>query len=235
MQVVPRLSVQPPISITTNRPQLVEERERRVEQPLTPVKVESSQGVWESAKFGIRDFIDMINPLQHIPVISTIYRKLTGDEIGDASRIVGGAIFGGLTGSWISGLASAVTNVFVSRSTGRDVADHVIAAADIKPSIPQRPASVRLHATSHTDQPVATLQFPSSSGLQQAVLESPSKAQSVTETDGMAKQYNHHAHLNHSVSDVAAERAAPYLSAALDRYRQQTVVDKVSQDTDYWV
>lgn len=37
------------------------------------------------------DFLDIINPLQHIPVISTIYRQITGDEIGAAAKVIGGA------------------------------------------------------------------------------------------------------------------------------------------------
>ena len=35
------------------------------------------------------DFLDIINPLQHIPLVSTIYRKITGDTIDPASRIAG--------------------------------------------------------------------------------------------------------------------------------------------------
>ena len=39
--------------------------------------------------FTFFDFLDIINPLQHIPVISTIYRSLTGDKIDPGSRIAG--------------------------------------------------------------------------------------------------------------------------------------------------
>ena len=41
------------------------------------------------------DIIDVINPLQHIPVVSTIYWELTGDKISPAARMAGGALFGG--------------------------------------------------------------------------------------------------------------------------------------------
>jgi hypothetical protein len=27
------------------------------------------------------DFVDIVNPLQHIPVVNTIYRELTGDTV----------------------------------------------------------------------------------------------------------------------------------------------------------
>ncbi|WP_404382446.1 hypothetical protein [Caenispirillum salinarum] len=41
------------------------------------------------------DFLDIINPLQHIPVVSTIYREITGDTIKPIARLAGGALFGG--------------------------------------------------------------------------------------------------------------------------------------------
>ena len=136
MQVVSRVSMLPPAASVS--PKEVKVKPAAVEPLAPPQQVEKSAGIWESAKFGFRDFLDMINPLQHLPVISTLYRKLTGDEIGDGSRVVGGALFGGITGSWISGLVSAVANVFVSRSTGKDIADHVI---DVARSVTQQPTA----------------------------------------------------------------------------------------------
>ncbi|HCZ12942.1 MAG TPA: hypothetical protein DHV16_12065, partial [Nitrospiraceae bacterium] len=44
------------------------------------------------------DILDIVNPLQHIPVVSTVYRSETGDKISPGSRIIGGAIFGQLFG-----------------------------------------------------------------------------------------------------------------------------------------
>ncbi|HRJ12051.1 MAG TPA: hypothetical protein PKW15_02275 [Alphaproteobacteria bacterium] len=49
--------------------------------------------------FGFADFIDMINPLQHIPIVSSIYREITGDQISPAMKIAGGGIFGGPLGA----------------------------------------------------------------------------------------------------------------------------------------
>ena len=42
--------------------------------------------------FTFLDFIDMINPLQHIPLVGSAYRELTGDEIDPASRVIGGTV-----------------------------------------------------------------------------------------------------------------------------------------------
>jgi hypothetical protein len=44
------------------------------------------------------DVIDVVNPLQHIPVVSTVYRWLTGDTISPAAELAGGALYGGVVG-----------------------------------------------------------------------------------------------------------------------------------------
>ncbi len=54
------------------------------------------------------DVLDVVNPLQHIPILSTFYRKLTGDTIDPAIRIAGGALFGGPLGAIASTMAVAV-------------------------------------------------------------------------------------------------------------------------------
>lgn len=72
--------------------------------------------------FSFRDLIDIVNPLQHIPVVSTIYRHITGDEISNFSRIAGGALFGGLGGIVIGGI-NAITN----EETGKDIGQNLLA------------------------------------------------------------------------------------------------------------
>lgn len=65
---------------------------------------QNGNGVNE-ASFGFSDIIDMVNPLQHVPVVSQLYQSATGDTIGAIAKIVGGAIFGGPIGA-IASLAS---------------------------------------------------------------------------------------------------------------------------------
>ena len=72
--------------------------------------------------FTFADFIDIINPLQHIPVLSTLYRQLTGDTIDAASRVMGGTLFGGPIGA-----VASLINVFVEENTGKDVGEHAVA------------------------------------------------------------------------------------------------------------
>jgi hypothetical protein len=69
------------------------------------------------------DIIDVINPLQHIPIIGTIYRWLTGDEISPVSSLAGGFLFGGPIG-----LAASAVNVIVDQATGDDIGGNVMTA-----------------------------------------------------------------------------------------------------------
>ena len=48
--------------------------------------------------FTFSDFIDIINPLQHLPIISGIHRRLTGDTIDEAPKMLGDVLFGGPLG-----------------------------------------------------------------------------------------------------------------------------------------
>ncbi len=53
------------------------------------------------------DFLDVINPLQHLPVISTIYRAISGDKPGLVSELLGGALYGGPIGALAAGVSAA--------------------------------------------------------------------------------------------------------------------------------
>ncbi len=72
--------------------------------------------------FTFLDFIDIINPLQHIPVVSTLYRQFTGDDIDPGSRVFGGTLFFGPLG-----LVAAIGDVMVKDATGKDMGQHVMA------------------------------------------------------------------------------------------------------------
>ena len=65
--------------------------------------------------------LDIINPLQHLPVISTIYRAVTGEHIGSVEKIAGDTLYGGLWGA-----VSSVADVAFEGLTGKSVEDTVI-------------------------------------------------------------------------------------------------------------
>ena len=77
------------------------------------------------------DLLDVINPLQHIPIVSTIYREITGDTIQGAARIVGGGLYGGV-GGFVGGLVNAIAE----EATGRDLGEHVMVAMGLSEDTP---------------------------------------------------------------------------------------------------
>ena len=91
--------------------------------------------------FGFGDLIDIINPLQHIPIVGTLYRELTGDQIRSSSSIVGGAIYGGGVGA-----ASGLVNLVIEEETGKPIEGHVMAAVFPEPGAAEKTLA-RLAAT----------------------------------------------------------------------------------------
>mgnify|MGYP001546833661 CR=1 FL=1 len=77
------------------------------------------------------DVLDTINPLEHIPIISSLYRAATGSQIAAGARIVGDTIYGG-----IYGFFSAVANTVSEAVTGKDIVGHVaeLFTGDKKPA-----------------------------------------------------------------------------------------------------
>jgi len=74
------------------------------------------------------DVLDVFNPLQHIPVVNSIYRELTGDTIKPGIKLIGGTLFGGPIG-----LAAASVDVAVEGFTGKDIGENAIAMAEGEP------------------------------------------------------------------------------------------------------
>ncbi|HWA91471.1 MAG TPA: hypothetical protein VG889_15650 [Rhizomicrobium sp.] len=71
--------------------------------------------------FSFDDFLDIVNPLQHLPVVGTLYRAFSGDKIGTAEKIVGDGIYGGV---W--GLVSSVADAGFEAATGKNFGDTVL-------------------------------------------------------------------------------------------------------------
>lgn len=54
------------------------------------------------------DLIDLLNPLQHLPIVSTVYRAITGDQIQPHVRAIGSGLYGGPIGFLTAGAAMAI-------------------------------------------------------------------------------------------------------------------------------
>jgi hypothetical protein len=87
---------------------------------------EAAQG--ESLSFS--DLVDTLNPLHHVPILSDIYRRLTGDAISPQARVAGGTLYGGPIGGIASVLSLAVTG-----DAGHGIGDRLVAGlfGDDKP------------------------------------------------------------------------------------------------------
>ena len=87
---------------------------------------------------GFLDFLvtifDIINPLEHLPIISTIYENVTGHHMNPVARIAGDTLYGGPIGA-----AVGVANVISEKKTGKDIGENVVAML-----------------TGHKDKPAAT-------------------------------------------------------------------------------
>lgn len=44
--------------------------------------------------FSLGELLDIVNPLQHIPGVNTLYRAITGDEASVRSRVAGSSLYG---------------------------------------------------------------------------------------------------------------------------------------------
>ncbi len=63
-----------------------------------------------TADFSFGDFVDIINPLQHIPIISNIYRSLTGDTVAQpAAQIIGDGLYGGPIGAMVGVITAMIS------------------------------------------------------------------------------------------------------------------------------
>jgi hypothetical protein len=72
--------------------------------------------------FSFWDFLDVINPLQHIPGVNAIYRELTGDTIKTPIKLIGATVLGGPIG-----FAAAMADSMIAQSTGKDLGQHAMA------------------------------------------------------------------------------------------------------------
>lgn len=96
-----------PLSLTvTPLPENVVRSGSKFSGPSAPSIVTQGLAAESGQSFGML-IADALNPLQHIPVVSQIYRAVSGDNIEPASEVAGGALFGGPIGGLIS-LASAL-------------------------------------------------------------------------------------------------------------------------------
>ena len=87
--------------------------------PLPDQKTTQKSSDWD---FSFHNLLDIINPLEHLPIIGTIYRAITGTHIGIPEKIAGDTLYGGLWGA-----VSSVADAAFEAVTGKDFGSTVLA------------------------------------------------------------------------------------------------------------
>jgi hypothetical protein len=147
---------------------------------------------WKGESFSFRDILDIVNPLQHLPVVSTLYRWITGDTIGAVPRMIGDAIYGGPIG-FVTGLANAE----VKQESGKDVGEQVIALLGGDAAAPA------------AEKTIAANEAPQGAGSSQPGNTASAAAGAVVAFAGPIQPSG-------TVAAATGPRAAPSLAAAVD-------------------
>ncbi|HEY2070932.1 MAG TPA: hypothetical protein VGG48_15360 [Rhizomicrobium sp.] len=82
--------------------------------PASPATSSSGKSFWQNV-------LDVVNPLEHLPVVSTIYRAITGDKPDTLEKIAGDTLYGGPLG-----LVSSLADLTFEKVTGKDFGDTVM-------------------------------------------------------------------------------------------------------------
>lgn len=69
--------------------------------------------------FSFHDLLSILNPLQYLPVVGTLYRAATGDVIPEAARVTGSLIASGVLGGPI-GLLTNIAVTLGEKASGID-------------------------------------------------------------------------------------------------------------------
>jgi len=93
--------------------------------PGVPVSADKSSGDTSGAaphESFFHHLWDVVNPLQHLPVIGTIYRAITGEHLDPVEKIAGDTLYGGLWGA-----VSSIADVAFEGITGKSFEDTALA------------------------------------------------------------------------------------------------------------
>ena len=155
------------MSLTIERPSLVDVHDFQAREPAPG----GGKPLFGETGPSFGDLLDVVNPLQHLPLVGTIYRALTGDELSDGARLAGGALYGGPIG-----LVAAMANLGVREATGRNLGEIAmaaltgeeaapdpavqVAASDAIPAGPAAPAAVGAPALAAQPEPAGAKAVP---------------------------------------------------------------------------
>jgi hypothetical protein len=115
--------------------------------PQAPAKADAAaDSGWD---FTFHNLLSIVNPLQHLPVIGTLYRAITGDKIATPEKIAGDALYGGLWGA-----VSSIADTAFEAVTGKDFGDTVLALFTGSSDKPAAAVAAASPATASTPTPL---------------------------------------------------------------------------------
>lgn len=81
---------------------------------------DQAQGTDETS-LGFKDVLDLINPLEHLPIISNVYHAIVGESTAKpAVKLVGDAVYGGPLG-----MLSGGVDAIIKQASGKDMVETV--------------------------------------------------------------------------------------------------------------
>ena len=130
--------------------------------PSTPAAEEQSGAVRDpivdprgtpepAGELTFSDVLDILNPLQHIPVVSSVYRAVTGDKIAQGPQLAGDLLFGGPAALISAGaralfeeaagvkMDTMVANLLGAEDTAETPETAVVAATEKAPAAAEKP------------------------------------------------------------------------------------------------
>jgi hypothetical protein len=109
----------------------------------------------DKIQLGFKDVLDLVNPLQHLPVISELYQSATGDNtMKPAIKTVGDTIYGGPIGA----VSSVIDNIMTAAG-GKDMVTTAANWVGIGDDSTPQPAATQT-ATANTAAPVTATATP---------------------------------------------------------------------------
>lgn len=90
--------------------------------PLSASVAQAAKASGDDGEGFFDHLLDVVNPLQHLPVIGTLYRAITGDKLGAGEKIAGDALYGGLWGA-----VGSLADVVFEAATGKDFGSTMLA------------------------------------------------------------------------------------------------------------
>lgn len=164
------------------------------------------QNAWGEDGFSFDDFLDFVNPLQHIPGVSTLYRAATGDDISPAARVLGGTLLAGPVG-----MIAAIVTTVIEQETGSTTNESALSLISNTPTS-DAPATLPVQAAaSPVAPPAPTPRVPAAPKLPDTLppptLPEPSAAREAPGDDNASLQpiLQHLGLLQHSMDTVRQE------------------------------